>query len=51
MFEFQIFTFRCTNKTSAWMQDYIYIVYLFYFSSFIHDSNYEIENSSHLMNF
>jgi hypothetical protein len=29
---------------------YLYI-YLFYFSSFIHDSNYEIENSSHLMIF
>jgi hypothetical protein len=31
---------------------YLYIyIYLFYFSSFIHDSNYEIENSSHLMIF
>jgi hypothetical protein len=29
----------------------IYIIYLFYFSSFIHGSNHEIENSSHLMKF
>jgi hypothetical protein len=32
------------------MQNYIYL-YLFYFSSFIHDPNHEIENSSHHMNF
>jgi hypothetical protein len=29
----------------------IYFIYLFYFSSFIHDSHHEMENSSHLMNF
>jgi hypothetical protein len=34
------------------MQNYIYFfIYLLYFSSFIHDSNHEIENSSHLMSF
>jgi hypothetical protein len=31
------------------MQIYIFLIYLFYFSSFIYD--HEIENSSYVMNF
>jgi hypothetical protein len=47
-FKFQIYL-ECTVQKLH--HENILYIYLFYFSSFIHDSNHEIENSSHHMNF